>query len=314
MTGIPELEDKPCPLGCESADELVLQGRDILNGLPGEFNVVRCRGCGLMRTNPRPTPASIGMYYPDNYGPYVHTAAEVSRKQLPGWKRFIKRFITPDDNHVPSLPPGRMLEVGCASGSYLQSMASAGWQVQGIEFSPHAAQNARARGFEVHAGAIESAPEPGHPFDLIVGWMVLEHLHEPVRALTRLAGWTEPGGWLVLSVPNAASLEFRVFKDCWYALQLPCHLSHFTPRTLTRMLQRGGWRVQEIHHQQNLSNLVASMGHVLEQRQRAPRLAAALRRFPNMPGWPRYAMYPFAKAASWFGQTGRMTVWARKPG
>ncbi|MCG7928200.1 MAG: class I SAM-dependent methyltransferase, partial [Candidatus Thiodiazotropha taylori] len=64
-----ELESKPCPLGCSPADEKVLTGHDRINNLPGEFDVVRCGNCGLLRTDPRPTPTSIGFYYPDDYSP-----------------------------------------------------------------------------------------------------------------------------------------------------------------------------------------------------------------------------------------------------
>src|SRR3546814_19345766 len=63
------------------------------------------------------------------------------------------------------------------------------------------------------------------PVDLIVGWMVLEHLHQPLAVLRKLRRWIQPDGWLVLSVPDAGSLEFRVFGDRWYALQLPTHSS-----------------------------------------------------------------------------------------
>ena len=75
--------------------------------------------------------------------------------------------------------------------------------MEGIEFSPKAAAVARALGYPVHAGSLETAPAPVEPFDLIVGWMVLEHLHDPVLALKKLNAWMKPGGWLVLSIPNA---------------------------------------------------------------------------------------------------------------
>src|SRR5262245_34431657 len=73
-----ELEDRPCPLGCQRGDSLVLEGMDRINHVPGIFRIVRCNNCGLMRTNPRPTPVTIGAYYPDHYAPYLaaeHTAA-----------------------------------------------------------------------------------------------------------------------------------------------------------------------------------------------------------------------------------------------
>src|SRR3546814_9273497 len=79
------------------------------------------------------------------------------------------------------------------------------------------------------------------PVDLIVGWMVLEHLHQPLAVLRKLRRWIQPDGWLVLSVPDAGSLEFRVFGDRWYALQLPTHLHHFSPETLANMMTAAGW-------------------------------------------------------------------------
>ena len=64
-----ELESVGCPLGCGTGDEPVVQGFDRLTGGPGRYQVVRCQNCGLMRTNPRPTGASIGIFYPDDYAP-----------------------------------------------------------------------------------------------------------------------------------------------------------------------------------------------------------------------------------------------------
>lgn len=306
------LEHVSCPLGCNKNDEVVLAGRDLLHDLPGEFTVVKCRTCGLMRTTPRPTPETIGFYYPDDYGPYLGTqvrqAKPSSIKKL--LKPLVKRVFNFNTQRLPSLAPGRMLEVGCASGAFLHQIASQGWQVQGIEFSEKAAQAAAQLGYRVHAGPLETAPPPDEAFDLIVGWMVLEHLHDPIGGLQKLREWAKPGAWLVLSIPNSASLEFRLFKEKWYALQLPNHLYHFTPETLGRVLQTGGWTLETIHHQRLLSNLIASTGYVLRDKGYA-RLGQKLIDFPERAGIWNYALYPLAWLFSAFGQTGRMTVWAR---
>jgi 2-polyprenyl-3-methyl-5-hydroxy-6-metoxy-1,4-benzoquinol methylase len=308
------LQDSACPLGCTRQDENVLTGRDLLHDLPGEFTVVRCCTCGLMRTNPRPTPETIGFYYPDDYGPYLGT--QVRQQQAP--KSGIKRLLGPivrkifnfNTDVIPAMHQGRMLEVGCASGAYLHRMANKGWTVEGVEFSPKAAHAARSLGYPVHVGSLETAPEPGAPFDLIVGWMVLEHLHDPVGCLQKLKKWAKPGAWLVLAIPNAAALEFRLFKEKWYALQLPTHLYHFTPKTLAQVLQAGGWTLQKVHHQRVLSNLIASAGYVFQDKGYAE-LGQKLVDFPEGGGrWP-YALYPLAWLLGMFGQTGRMTVWAR---
>lgn len=308
------MEDRTCPLGCPPGDDLVFSGGDRLHGLPGEFSIVKCRTCGLMRTNPRPTSDSIGFYYPADYSPYLGTKVEGSTLGKPPlWKRTLKKLITPNESRLPPVRPGRMLEIGCASGIFMHRMAMAGWEVEGIEFSAQAAANARSLGYSVHTGSLEEAPEPVQPYNLVVGWMVLEHLHEPIMALEKLRRWIRPGGWLVLSVPNAASLEFKLFKQRWYALQLPTHLTHFTPKTIEATLARAGWQTDRILHQQNLGNLVASIGYWLEDLGVRPQITEKFTRFPERLTWGHYILFPIATLASWFGQTGRMTVWARSP-
>ena len=309
-----DLENRPCPLGCPLDDEVVLTGHDLLHDLPGEFTVVRCRSCGLMRTNPRPTSDTIGFYYPDNYSPYLGTQVRQA-KPASGVKRLLKplvrRVFNFNTTPLPPLVPERLLEVGCASGAFLHQMAGQGWQVEGIEFSEKAAKAAAEHGYRVHAGPLETAPQPNEPFDLIVGWMVLEHLYDPIGGLRKLSEWATPGSWLVLSVPNAGSLEFRLFKEKWYALQVPTHFYHFTPETLRQVLRAGGWALEKVYHQRVLSNLVASAGYLLRDKGYAG-LGQRLIDFPERAGKLHFALYPLAWCMSIFGQTGRMTVWARK--
>lgn len=306
------LEDFPCPMGCSSGDSLLFTAHDILHNLPGEYNVVKCNCCDLVRTNPRPTPDTIGYYYPTNYGPYLGT--RVSQEKEGRIKSVLRRiarfFYNSNSQKTPAIPPGRMLELGCASGSYLHKMAQAGWQVQGIEYSATAAESAAKLGYQVYVGPLEAAPNPEGKFDLIVGWMVFEHLHDPVKCLTRLKDWVEPDGWLVLSMPNAAS-DLYLFKDKGYALQLPCHLYHYTPDTLNKILAKTGWKIERIFHHRSLSNLVGSLGYILEGKGFG-RFAKKMIEYPERGGvWP-YLLYPLAWLLSLIGLTGRMTIWARK--
>lgn len=310
-----ELESSPCPLGCKGEDSVVLTGYDRLNHLPGAYNVVRCIDCGLMRTNPRPTPETMGFYYPDNYGPYRATRINPDRKDnghLSFWRWWVKSIFRFNTTRLPRLQPARVLEIGCASGAFLDKMFRKEWKVEGLEFSEIAAQSARSLGFPVYTGSVESAPDPEHLFSLVVGWMVLEHLHDPVLALQKLHHWVEPHGWLVLSVPNAGSVEFRIFRDRWYALHLPNHLYHYTPDSLSKVLEAGGWKTVRIFHQRILANFIASTGYWLQDHGILPRLSDKLVVLPESRGRLNYFFYPLAYLLSIFGQTGRMTVWARK--
>lgn len=315
MAVVVTLEKRPCPLGCPPDDVALLTAHDLQHDLPGSFTVVRCRTCGLMRTDPRPTQDTIGVFYPDHYGPYLGT--EVRHRQ-PGRMSGIRKFLGPIARRIfnfktdalPNMPRGRMIEVGSASGAFLHRMAGKGWTVEGIEFSPKAAQAATALGYRVHAGPLESAPDPDGPVDLIVGLMVLEHLHDPVGGLRKLRRWATSDAWLVLSTPNAGSFERRFFKERWYALQVPNHLYHFTPDSLRKVLEAGGWTLERVHHQRLVSNLVGSVGYVLRDRGYTA-LGQHLIDLPKRATlWP-HVLFPLAWILSLFGQTGRMTVWAR---
>lgn len=309
-------KDSQCPFGCSGGDELLFAAKDRLHDKPGEFQVVRCKTCGLMRTDPCPTPETIGLYYPENYGPYLGTRVQMRRQKKTSWfrsycERAIRSLIDFNTEKIPALSPGRLMEIGCASGAFMHQMSGLGWAVEGVEFSSNAAESVKELGFKVYAGSLETAPDPELQFDLIVGWMVLEHFHNPITSLARLLDWAKPGAWLVLSVPNAGSLEFHLFKEKWYALQVPTHLYHFTPQTIQQVLAIAGWKVQNIYHQRTLSNLIASVGYVLKDIG-YERFGNKLVSLPDNAGrWP-FILYPLAWLLSVFGQTGRMTVWARK--
>src|SRR5207245_2811653 len=98
-----------------------------------------------------------------------------------------------------------------------------------------------------------------------------------------------PGGRLVVSVPNLASLAFHWFGAAWIGLDLPRHLTHFTPRTLARMLERAGFeveRVQPIRHNSWLRH--------------------SARRAPQAPRWCQWLRYRLpASLAGWYSAAQR---------
>lgn len=310
-----ELEDVPCPVCGTRDDDPVLTGHDRLHGLPGEFSIVRCRHCGLKRTNPRPTPQTIGQYYPGDYLPYQQAATPMGRQsstfstRKSGIKSAIRQITQLDAKRLPLEPPGRLLEIGCSSGTYLKAMQDLGWQVQGIEFSEAAADKARILGLEVQCSTLEEAEPPAEPVDIVAAWMVLEHLHDPVGSLRRIREWVKPGGYLVASVPDTSSLMWSLFGERCYDIQLPTHLFHFTPETLKKLLQQAGWSVTRCHWQRNSNTLLKSLEYLAAEKRlttlgkattwvrNAPR-AAPLRQVMNL-------------ASGLTRQSGRMEIWAR---
>jgi SAM-dependent methyltransferase len=306
------LEDAACPMGCARDDRAVLVGRDRLHGLPGAFPVVECRGCGLLRTNPRPDLASIGVYYPEvAYMPYQQT--RVTAVARAGWWPRLQRAWRLDGTRelVPPIAPGRALELGCASGAFMQKMRRRGWEVCGVEPSPAAAAAVAAAGFPVHAGALETAADGfASELDLTVASHSVEHLHQPLDALARVRRWSRPGAWLCCALPDAGSALFRRFGAAWYDLDLPRHLFHFSPRTLGALLARAGWRVVRVTRQRTLNSAVASLGYRLQDGGRAG-LGGALLRFPESSSPIKKLTEPLAWLLAAGRQSGRMVVWAR---
>lgn len=306
-----QLEDQDCPNGCSRLDEPVLEGQDRIHGVPGRFKVVQCRQCGLMRTNPRPTPQTIGAYYPDDYAPYKadRDAPLKQRKWRHRAKERIRRFFGRDTRRLPDMPPGHLIEIGCASGNYLMEVKSKGWSTEGIEFSNSAADSARQRGLQVQTGSVESAAPPRESADVVAAWMVLEHLHDPIFALGKIRGWLKPDGYFVGVVPDASAFDRKLFGTHWYALHLPAHLYHFTPHSLKALLAKAGWELVQLRWQPNGMNLLNTLDYWAQDQQH-PRTLRFVR-------WMKHA-----KRAStlrrWLGwilgltrQSGNMEFWAK---
>ena len=161
-------------------------------GLPGEFHLVRCRGCNLIRQNPRPTIDTINGYYPTDYQPYQAQ----SPRQEAGWRtwdrdygqhkrrRFIEAYIA----------SGNLLDVG--DRGFLNVMRQSGkWTVTGLEPNPHASDFARrAYGLDVRTTGLDGLHEPDPAFDVVTLWNVLEHLHSPVDDLRTINRSLASGG------------------------------------------------------------------------------------------------------------------------
>jgi SAM-dependent methyltransferase len=136
------------------------------------------------------------------------------------------------------------LDFGCGSGSFLARMHRRGWKVTGIDASARTVQ--RLRRHLPLPVLLGSLPHPGlnpETFDVITMWQSLEHVHYPLEILREAFRLLAPGGKLLVVVPNIDSLPFRWFGPAWYGLDLPRHLTHFTPMTLRAMLERAGLQV-----------------------------------------------------------------------
>lgn len=152
-----------------------------------------------------------------------------------------------DPSMIPFVGEGKILDVGCGLGFALAAYRERGWTPFGVEPSPVAARYAReVLGLSVHQGELVDARFPSGSVDVVLFRHSLEHVPFPLVELREAHRVLKASGTLVIMLPNAASLDARLFGRWWVAWDLPRHLYHFTPRTAAAMLAKAGFRVQRI--------------------------------------------------------------------
>lgn len=300
-----ELEPIACDLCGADDAEPALHLRDLIHRTTdARFTLARCRRCGLRYLNPRPLPAQLERFYPEDYAPHRRSGLSAAARR---WllRRELRALW-------PRLaPPRRVLELGCGSGDLLQLLRELGNpSVLGIEPSAAAAAHARQRwGLDVVAGTLEEARLPPASFDVALAQHVLEHLASPSATLAELARVLRPGGILILWLPNADSWAARVWGAAWMGYDAPRHLYAFDLDTLRALLERHGFSVAAVQHE--WAGIEWSWGLRLALRQRGHHGGALDRLLGRLHLPLAVAATPVSLAAALAGRSGRVRVVAR---
>ena len=137
------------------------------------------------------------------------------------------------------------MDIGCNEGRTLSLYARNGFQAEGLELNEVAAAVARQRGFKVFTEPLERFNSE-KPYDIVVLSNVLEHALNPLEMLRHVRRLLRPGGQVWISCPNAASYWRKLFGRHWINWHVPFHLWHFTPQTLTTVLNQAKFSVQQM--------------------------------------------------------------------
>jgi 2-polyprenyl-3-methyl-5-hydroxy-6-metoxy-1,4-benzoquinol methylase len=292
-----EWETISCP-GCgadDQADWVQAPSFDEPDG--PHYRVVRCRRCGLGFQNPRPTEATIHHLYTAEYQPYQPPSHRAHRQ---GRHRNGHRLL----EGMPVTACGRMLDYGCGSGWFAQRLRMAGWTVEGMDLSRHAA-DAAAKNFNIPV-LVGTLPHPDvfpDTYDLMTMRAVLEHVHDPNKLLRAAWEAVVPGGHLLVTVPNLNGWGYRLFGPYWFGLALPWHTLHFTPATLARVLSANGWEVVRMK----------TRGHG-EWTANSARLARRFKKWWAPLASSRVLISGWNRLARWAGRGDDLVALARKPG
>ena len=209
------------------------------------FPISRCSFCGLGRTV-LDKDFDLEKYYSesyfngkvdDGYADYIGSE-EILRHEF-------RRTLIHQLAHSRS--QGTLLEFGCAYGFFLMEAAPFFERVEGIELCEDAVRFCRSRGLNVARGVVETASLKG-PYDAAVGLDVIEHIPNPHEAVKLIADRLNRGGTILLTTGDWRSLLARAMGPRWRLMTPPQHLSFFTPRSMTLILEAAGLRVVELSH------------------------------------------------------------------
>jgi 2-polyprenyl-3-methyl-5-hydroxy-6-metoxy-1,4-benzoquinol methylase len=247
--------------------------RDRISTAEGEWSYKRCRNpeCGLWWLDPMPHPEDIGKAYEDYFthdatspanpnglvrrifrmakAAYMQQRFGYSCESTPLAKSLGKIFaLLPNRSnyvdasimYLSACSGGRLLDVGCGSGTTLRIMQDLGWDAEGIDFDPITVENARSKCLNVHLGTLQEQQYNDDSFDAVVMCHVIEHVHDPLGLIRECRRVLKPNGRLVILTPNIDSRGHRRFQRAWLFLDPPRHLHLFNRATLTELAAKAG--------------------------------------------------------------------------
>ena len=224
--------DRPCPI-CQIQETESIWKTQVFRDHP--LRIVICRRCALVYANP--------MYTDQEKHAIAGTPREVHRARLATHSLdTARRRMVPRAERCMSLlsrfvqPNQRVLEIGCGEGTLLELLKGYGAKVTGVEMDPEGAEYVRERlGVQVSVGRFEELTL-SERFDAVASVHVIEHVFDPVEALSRMRRLLKPSGILFLETPNILRPKVgptRLFN-------LP-HNYYFSPASLARCLDAAGF-------------------------------------------------------------------------
>lgn len=221
---------------CNSEKSVCLfPAKDYITG--DKFSIYKCSECGCVFT--RSGADSIEKYYQGSY---------YGRR-----KSFVERSINYSRLRKVSGLPGvksdlSILDIGCGNGSFLFLLSKKGWEVSGTEAAPESHFISKVISARICKKDLPECKYPDNKFDIITMWHTLEHFARPLAYLSEAKRSLKGGGFLIAEIPNFRSFQSSLTRDNWFHLDVPRHLAHYDPATVSSILNSAGFSVLRISH------------------------------------------------------------------
>ena len=236
---------------CGSSDyELYHQESVPYFDTPLDFDIVRCKKCDLVYTNPRLCDYNATYLFGGSED-FDHIE-DHARSKLPVFQSALKQIIT-QQKRSGSQPGGNLLDLGCGSGHFLRAAQKEGFTGTGIEPVEGFARDATEKvGVNVIHDNIYTVDLPENHYEVITAWDVIEHVSDPKAMLTRCGRWLKPGGIMALRFPSSTWQKIKgvIFHQWLHSKRASfgptMHLYFFSDKTIRKMAQQVDLEVLKI--------------------------------------------------------------------
>ena len=234
-----------CPI-CTTEMKFKFVTKDYL--VTGEsFDIVECEACSIRTTTPFPDKKIIGNYYSsDDYishddkvsGIFDSIYGLVRTYQLNKKKKLIGKYFNKSN--------GKILDIGCGAGDFLQYMKENHWNINGVDTSNKARKIANKK-LNIKVMDPKDWINNKEKYDVITCWHSLEHVHEPWVYLDKIKKSLTLDGFLIVALPNYQSTDAKIYKEFWAAYDTPRHLYHFTIKSMDKIIKPHGLNIESIY-------------------------------------------------------------------
>ena len=235
-----------CPVCKSTQIQTKLSAKDYT--VSGEiFSIVACNNCTHLFTQNVADQNEIGKYYAsENYISHSDTQEGLVNKLYHAIRKKTlqtkKKLIVSETEKAT----GNILDIGCGTGAFLNTMKIGGWNIAGLEPD----ETARAKATSLYG--IEPQPSQNifslqyNAYDAITMWHVLEHVHQLHEYMAQLKNILTDKGKIFIAVPNYTSYDAQYYGEFWAAYDVPRHLYHFSPASMKNLVEQHGLSIKKI--------------------------------------------------------------------
>ena len=213
----------------------------------GDFAYVRCTNCSLVQINPQPNQDEVKKRYGELWGEDYLLYELGNEKNFLNLALLALKDVGFDEIEAEFMKTGkaRVLDIGCATGALLAALGQRGWKCTGVEISGPQAEYARQeKNLDIRSVALEENHFPDSSFEVVIASHLIEHLNDPAAFFREAKRILIPGGWFIVTTPNIAGLQARLFGSKWRSA-INDHLYLFSVKTLSALFQEAGFIIKK---------------------------------------------------------------------